>query len=92
MPDPAQPLQAALSTRFGETFDVDPAQPGLDQLAHMAAHRVIRRYQPREIAPGLLRMLCACALSAPTKSDLQQADILIVRDKSTIGAIARTEG
>ena len=88
MPDPAQPLQAALSTRFGETFDVDPSQPGLDQLARMAAHRVIRRYQPRVIAPGLLRMLCACALSAPTKSDLQQADILIVRDKSTIGAIA----
>jgi nitroreductase/FMN reductase [NAD(P)H] len=33
-------------------------------------------------------LLCACALSAPSKSDLQQADILIVRDKSKHGAIA----
>jgi nitroreductase len=88
MSDPAQPLQVALSMRFGETFAVDPAQPGLDQLARMAAHRVIRRYQPRDVPPELLRLLCACALSAPTKSDLQQADILIVRDKTTIGAIA----
>jgi nitroreductase len=88
MSDPAQALQAALSMRFGETFAVDPAQPGLDQLARMAAHRVIRKYLPREVDAGLLRMLCACALSAPTKSDLQQADILIVRDKTTSGAIA----
>ena len=88
MPDPAQSMQAALSMRFGETFEVDPAQPGIDQLSRMAAHRVIRNYQPRDVEAELLRMLCACALSAPTKSDLQQADILIVRNKSTIGAIA----
>src|SRR4029077_12800074 len=30
---------------------------------------------------------CACALSAPSKSDLQQADILIVRDRAKIQAI-----
>ena len=29
-----------------------------------------------------MRLLCACALSAPSKSDLQQADIVIVRDKA----------
>ena len=28
--------------------------------------------------PTLLRLLCACALSAPSKSDLQQADIVIL--------------
>jgi len=28
----------------------------------------------------LLRLLCACALSAPSKSDLQQCDIIIVSD------------
>ncbi len=32
------------------------------------------------IAPELLRLLYACALSAPTKSDLQQADIIQVVD------------
>ena len=35
----------------------------------------------------MLRLLCACALSAPSKSDLQQADILIVRDRAKILAI-----
>jgi nitroreductase len=70
----------ALKERFGEDFAVDPQLSGLDELHRIAAHRVHRRYLAREIAPDLLRLLCACALSAPSKSDLQQADILIVRD------------
>ena len=35
-----------------------------------------------------MRLLCACALSAPSKSDLQQADILVVREKEKIHVIA----
>src|SRR5258707_10020195 len=73
-------LKHALAVRFGESFDVDPALPGLDELARIAAHRVHRRYLARPIDPALLRLRCACALSAPSKSDLQQADVLIVRD------------
>jgi nitroreductase len=88
MPETAQSLQSALAARFGEAFDADPALTGLDHLARMAAHRVIRKYQLRDVEPGLLRLLCACALSAPSKSDLQQADILIVRDKERRQAIA----
>ncbi len=88
MPEPAQSTQAALSERFGERLEIEAGLPGLNELAGIAAHRVIRRYQPRDVAPHLLRLLCACALSAPSKSDLQQADILIVREKSTIGSIA----
>jgi nitroreductase/FMN reductase [NAD(P)H] len=37
---------------------------------------------------GLLRLLFACALSAPSKSDLQQADIVHVADRAGIRAIA----
>jgi nitroreductase/FMN reductase [NAD(P)H] len=87
MPDFAGAIQSALSERFGERPDVDPALRGLEELANMAARRVHRRYLARDIDPGLLRMLCACALSAPSKSDLQQADILIVRAKATRDAI-----
>jgi nitroreductase/FMN reductase [NAD(P)H] len=87
MPDLAQSIQAALSERFGERLDVDPALPGLDELSRLAARRVHRRYLPREVEPGLLRLLCACALSAPSKSDLQQGDILIIREKATRHAI-----
>jgi len=87
MPDFSHVLKTALSERFGEAFDVDEGQSGLEDLAHIAAHRVCRRYQPREVAPDLLRLVCASALSAPTKSDLQQGDILILRENAKRHAI-----
>ena len=88
MPDLVQSIQTALSERFGERLEVDPALPGLDELARLAARRVHRRWQARDVPPGLLRLLCACALSAPSKSDLQQGDILIIREKAKQRAIA----
>ncbi|HEY6860254.1 MAG TPA: nitroreductase family protein [Pseudolabrys sp.] len=88
MPDPVSFIQAALSERFGGRLEIDAGLHGLDEIARIAAHRVHRRYLAREIAPDLIRLLCACALSAPSKSDLQQADILVVREKAKIHAIA----
>jgi nitroreductase len=80
-------IEDALAERFGVTCPVDPSLPGLDELARIAAHRVHRRFLSRPIEPGVLRLLCACALSAPSKSDLQQADILVVRDRTKQEAI-----
>ncbi len=77
-PEHAKALRDALSRRFGETLPVDENLPGLDALARMAGRRVQRRYADRTVDPALLRLLCACALSAPSKSDLQQADIVIL--------------
>jgi nitroreductase len=77
----------ALQHRFGETFAVDESLPGLDELARLAARRVHRRYTGGTVDPKLLRLLCACALSAPSKSDLQQADIAIL-EKPEQNAIA----
>jgi nitroreductase/FMN reductase [NAD(P)H] len=88
MADNAHSIQSALSERFGERFEIDAGLSGLEELARMAAHRVQRRYLARDVAPGLLRLLCACALSAPSKSDLQQCDILIIREKAKRHAIA----
>jgi nitroreductase/FMN reductase [NAD(P)H] len=88
MPEPGSPVQAALSERFGERLKIGAGLSGLDELARIAAHRVHRNFLAREIAPDLLRLLCACALSAPSKSDLQQGDILILREKATVRAIA----
>jgi FMN reductase [NAD(P)H] len=91
MPDNAvTTIQRALSERFGEEFPVDPNLQGLDQLAGIAGHRSHRRFLPRPVEPDLLRLLCACALSAPSKSDLQQADIVIVSDRATRQAIVDT--
>jgi len=87
----AQSIRAALLERFGEQFAVDPRLSGLDALARIAAHRSHRRYAPRGVDPDLLRLLCACALSAPSKSDLQQADIVVIDDmairKTIVAAI-----
>jgi nitroreductase/FMN reductase [NAD(P)H] len=73
-------IEENLIERFGERLPVDPALAGLDELARIAHHRVHRDFLDRPVAPALLRLLCACALSAPSKSDLQQADILVVDD------------
>ena len=70
-------IREALHARFGETLAVDAALPGLDELARIASHRVQRYFKERPVDADLLRLLCACALSAPSKSDLQQADIVI---------------
>ena len=78
----ARQIEDALAERFGEACPVDPSLQGLDELARIARHRVHRRFQPRAVEPELVRLLCACALSAPSKSDLQQADILVVRDQA----------
>ena len=74
----ADAVRAALAHRFGEELAVDPNLAGLDELARLAGRRVQRRYLPQPVEPALLRLLCACALSAPSKSDLQQADIVIL--------------
>ena len=88
MSEPTALIQTAFSERFGERLEVNADLPGLEEIARIAAHRVHRRYLARDIAPDLMRLLCACALSAPSKSDLQQADILVVRDRAKINAIA----
>jgi nitroreductase/FMN reductase [NAD(P)H] len=88
MPDLTSLIQETLLQRFGEELRVSDDLAGLDGLARIATHRVHRRYLAREVAPDLLRLLCACALSAPSKSDLQQADILVIRDRGKRDAIA----
>src|SRR5262245_55764557 len=87
MTDHAASIRDSLSRRFGEAPAVDDTLTGLDALARIAGRRVHRRTTGRPVDPGLLRLLCACALSAPSKSDLQQADIVIL-DKPEQTAIA----
>ncbi len=84
----ASEIQQALAERFGADLHVDPELPGLDLLATIAGHRSHRIYADRSIEPDLLRLLCACALSAPSKSDLQQADIVQVADPDLRNTIA----
>lgn len=87
--NPAQSIRDSLKHRFGEAIAVDDNLAGLDALARMAGRRVHRRYKEQAVDAELLRLLCACALSAPSKSDLQQADIVIAdkADQATIAGL-----
>lgn len=87
-PAPAARIERAIARRFGTEILVDPSLPGLDELARMTEHRSHRKYASDPVKPELLRLLLACALSAPSKSDLQQADIVHVTDHAKIRAIA----
>ena len=49
-------------------------------LARLLNRRSCRDFDGREVPEGLVRLLLAAGLSAPTKSDLQQADVVWVRD------------
>jgi FMN reductase [NAD(P)H] len=81
-------LQEAIRQRFGQTIVETSDVPHTDELARMLQHRSHRTYSDRGVDDALLQLLYACALSAPTKSDLQQADILRVADPSKREVIA----
>jgi len=86
-PKLAASIEESLVRRFGEHLRVDPALSGLEELARIAGHRVHRDFLDQPVEPALLRLLCACALSAPSKSDLQQADILVLDDSEQRRAV-----
>jgi nitroreductase len=73
-------IQDALSLRFGDAPQVPAPSQGADTWSKLANRGVIRRFKPEPVPTAMLDTLCALALSAPSKSDLQQRDILIVED------------
>src|SRR5438309_10175228 len=81
-------IARATAERFGVELKTATNQQGADALARMLEHRSHRRYTDRAVTPELLRLLFACAFSAPSKSDLQQADIVHVADPAKRTAIA----
>jgi len=76
-------MNDALALRFGDATPEAPtvlsAAPFPQQLAARRSHR---RFKPDPVDGHLIRSLCALALCAPTKSDLQQRDIVIIEDAS----------
>lgn len=74
--------------RFGQTARVPDTLLGAQELLNMLEHSSHRKWQSQAIDSDLLELLFFCALSAPSKSDLQQADIIHVIDRARIKAIA----
>ncbi len=70
-----------LNRRFGTGsahLDLPSDAPPLH--AQLAARGVVRSFAPEPVPFELLHRLCALSMCAPTKSDLQQRDIVIVDD------------
>lgn len=83
MSDPTDILDA-LAHRFGDA----PPREAADRASAsvwqtLAQHRSCRSYKPDPVGADLLRTLAALALSAPSKSDLQQRDIVVVENAET---------
>lgn len=73
-------LTQALADRFGEPIPVPEDLQGLDELLRIASWSTHRNWSDQPVSAELITLLAACALSAPSKSYLQQADIVQVRD------------
>ncbi len=74
-------IDDALKLRFGPDTPATPALLGDAEFPPMlASRRSHRHFKPDPLEPELIRSLCALALCAPAKSDLQQRDIVIIED------------
>src|SRR5258705_11972157 len=73
-------LQELLDLRFGDIGAVPETLAGNEAIRRLAGRGVVRRFTPEPLPAAVLDTLAAVALSSPSKSDLQQRDILIVED------------
>jgi nitroreductase/FMN reductase [NAD(P)H] len=80
-------LPAAIERRYGSTLRLTGELPGLEPLAALNERSVCRRYRTDPVPEEVVRLLCATALAAPTKSDLQQATIVRLADPAKRAAV-----
>jgi nitroreductase/FMN reductase [NAD(P)H] len=82
-------LRDLMQIRFGGTAGqgASVSQSGL--LGSMLARGSCRAFQDRAVPADLLDVLCAAALASPTKSDLQQRDIVLLRSAEARGKLAQ---
>ena len=89
-------MTTAIAERIEQRFGISPGGavrdapelPGEGALARILERRTHRRYRDDPIDDALVEVLIACALSASSKSDLQQASIVRVRDPERQAEIA----
>ena len=73
-------LQKSLIERYGSMSTQTPLAGST--LKGMADRGSCRHFIEKPVDDALIDMLCAVALASPTKSDLQQRDIIIVQDRA----------
>ncbi len=76
---PRTSRQELFAYRYGAAPAAPESPASADTLAYLAGRRSCRGYLARPVDPALVETLAAAAFCAPTKSDLQQRDIVILR-------------
>jgi FMN reductase [NAD(P)H] len=81
----------SLVHRFGpDAADIELHKDAPPVHIQLGGRGSVRAFQQKAVSDQILRQLCALALCAPTKSDLQQRDIIIVDShtlRSEIGSL-----
>jgi nitroreductase len=83
-------VEAKLRHRFGAAPAVPPAVADAPLAQALAGRGSCRAFQDRPVDHDLLRSLAALALCTPSKSDLQQADLVLVTDPDMRAGLAAT--
>jgi nitroreductase/FMN reductase [NAD(P)H] len=85
----AKTIAELIEDRFGLPTQAGAGLPAEGTVAQLLAHRTHRRYKPDPVPDDVLEIALAAALSAPSKSDLQQVGVVLVKDRArqaTIGS------
>jgi len=81
-------LADLIQDRFGLPTEAGRGMPAEGTVARILSHRIHRRYTADPVSDETLEIVLAAGLSAPSKSDLQQVAIVVVKDPSKQATIA----
>ena len=77
-----------IENRYGSPTKTGAKMLAEGELATILNHRTHRRFTEVPVPDEILDILLAAAFSAPAKSDLQQASVVVIKDKIKRKAIA----
>ncbi len=81
-------LQARLDARFSDAPRLGDGASDPHLLGSMVSRGSCRAFQDKPVPPELLDLLCAAAMASPSKSDLQQRDIIMLHSADARGQLA----
>lgn len=85
---PDTSLQKALEARFNDAPRLDGQSDGSEVLRSMIERGSCRAFRDQPVPPELIELICATALASPSKSDLQQRDIVVLKSAFQRAALA----
>lgn len=86
--NPKPTLQQIFAARYSDAPEVSAAVPFGDALRSMAARGSCRAFLDKVVPAEFLEILCAAAFASPTKSDLQQRDIILLQSPEVRSRLA----